>query len=503
MNFKTTIALLVLLAGLGVYLFVSHSPSSSDSTAPKPTETKKLLDVTPEDVTKISITPADGKTTTFVKTGVDWQITEPLNTPADNSMVDQLVRDITGLSSQGQLDASQKSSNGLDHPSFTVELTARDKTTKLLVGDKSLGNTLAVLLGGHDQPDVVDVSLYASLDKKASSYRRTRLITTGTENIRQVEITRGKETVRLEKNGTDWKITSPVQMPADSSAVDSILFAITGLNATGFDDIDTPAEAGLTKPRIAVWFSTAPPQAQPATAPASQPTSAPATRPAGTTIKLGGYENVSQKNVLASVDDGPIVTVPASTIDSFRKTALDLREKVVLTIDPDRVESLTLAVTPPPATQPAATEPAATRPASAIAAAHSYEIERRKQNRMLGPVLPSTDPTSAPSTQPSSTWAFKAGGDADDAQVKALLDALHPLRAESFIAHPTPTTQPTATYSLTIHAGPSAGSPPQDYTLQITDPGGEQKLIGSYDGLTFNLERAIATNLQSDFKPKK
>ena len=494
MNFKTTIALLVLLAGLCVYLFVSHSPSSTDSVTPKTAEAKKLLDITPEDVTKISITAADGKSTTFAKNGVDWQITEPINTPADNSMVDQLVRDVTGLTSQGQLDASQKSSNGLDHPSFTVELTAKDKTAKLLVGDKSLGNTLAVLLNGHSQPDVVDVSLYASLDKKASSYRKTRLIATGTENIRQVEITRaGKETVRLEKDGTTWQITAPAKMPGDSSAIESILFAITNLNAAGFDDVDTAAEAGLTKPRIAVWFSTAAPQTQPATAPT--------TRPAGTTIKLGGYENVSEKNILASVDDGPIVTLPASTIDSFRKTALDLRDKTVLNIDPDHVESFSLQ-TSAPTTQPATTQ---TTTAPALASVHSYDIERRKQSHTLGPALPTTGPTSTsvPSTQPLSTWAFKSGDAADDAQVKSLLDALHPLRAESFIAHPTPTTQPTATYSLTIHAGPSAGAAPQDYTLQITDPGGDQKLIATSDGLTFNLERTMATNLQADFKPKK
>jgi hypothetical protein len=360
----------------------------------------------------------------------------------------------------------------------------------LLVGDKSLGNTLPVLLDGHDQPDVVDVSLYSSLDKKPSSYRKTKLISAGTENIRQVEITRGKEMLRLEKIGDNWQITAPTKMPADSSAVESILFAITNLNAAGFDDIDTPADAGLTKPRIAVWFSTV--------APTTQPTTAPATRPTGTTIKLGGYENVSQKNILASVDDGPIVTLPASTIDSFRKTALDLRDKVVLNIDPDRVESFSLQ-----SAAGSTTQPASTKPSSALATTHSYDIERRKQKLTLGPTLPTTSTATAPTTQPLSTWAFKSGGDADDTQVKALLDALHPLRAEDFVAHPSPTTQPVGTYTLTVHAGPGAGAAPQDYTLQITDPGGDQKLIGFSDGLTFELARTVLPPFQADFKPKK
>jgi hypothetical protein len=495
MNFKTTIALLVLLAGLGVYLLeTQHSSTSSDTTV-KPTEAKKLVDMKPEDVSKVSVTASDGKVTSFEKTGVDWQMTEPMQTSADNSLVDQLLQTVTGLTSQGQLDASQKSANGLDHPSFTIALTTKDKTTKLLVGDRSLGNTLAVLLDGSDQPNVVDVSLYSSLDKKPSSYRKTRLISTGTENIRQVEITRaGKETVRLQKIGDTWQITAPNRMPADSSAVDSIVSAITNLNAAGFDDIDTPADAGLVKPRIAVWFSTV--------APTTQSTTEPTSRPAGTTIKLGGFENVSEKNILASVDDGPIVTLPASTIDSFRKTALDLRDKVVLNIDPDRVESFSLQSVAGPTTRPATTQPATTQSLAASATPHDYEIERRKQNHALGPVLPTTS-TTAPTTQPLSTWDFKSGGDADDTQAKALLDALHPLRAEDFIAHPVPATQPAGSYTLTVHAGPGAGSAPQDYTLQITDPGGDQKLIGFSDGLTFDLARSVLPPFQAEFKPKK
>lgn len=491
MNFKTTIGLLVLLAALGIYVLVTRTSAPDDTVAQKPAEAKKLLDIKSEDVTKISITSPDGKVTTLEKPGFDWQITAPLQGAADNSVVTQLLSDITSLTSQGQLDASQKSANGLDHPSFTIELTTKTKTTKLLVGDKSLGKTIAVLVDSNSQPDVVDSSLYASLDKKPSAYRKTRLISAGTESIRQVEITRGKETLRLEKNGATWQITAPVKMPADSSSVDNILFAITNLTAGSFDDDDSPAEAGLTKPRIAVWFSDV--------APATQPTTAPATRPAGTTIKLGGYENVTEKNVLANVDDGPIVVVPSTTIDSFRKTALDLRDKTVVDIDPDRVENFTLTVAHPPATQPSAKQPVLTLPT----VPRIYAIERRKQDRALGPILPTTNSATAPSTQPLSTWTSRSGESVDDEQVKALLAGFHPLKAEDFIAHPSPVAAPIASYTLTVHTGPGAGSGPQDYLLQITDPGGDAKLIGTYDGLTFEIDRPLAQILATDLTPKK
>jgi hypothetical protein len=478
MNFKTTIALIVVLAGLGGYLF--YTRSTTPSSTPAPTEARKLIDIKSDQVTKLSIAPTNGNPTTFEKHGSDWQITSPIQAAADDSKVDELLTTILGLESKGQLDASQKSANGLDHPDYTIAITTADKTARLLVGDKPpIGSTLAVLLDGADKPDVVDVSLFTSLDKKAAEFRKTHLIAASSDQIQQIQITRGKETLRLEKNGADWSITAPRTMPADSTAVENILSAITNLNAAGFDDIDTPAEVGLARPRATVWFSTTPASTQPTTAPTSQPP--------GVTLKLGGFEDISQKNVFASVDDGPIVTVPASTLDSFKKTPIDLRDKNLVNIDPDRVESVTLEV-----------DRAASVKPPILPEHHVFHIERRKQTAApLGPTL---------STQPASTsvWMLKGDGDANDSAVTALLNALHPLHADSLTETSPSATQPTGTvYSLTVQTGPSAGSPPAQYFLRLTDPGIDQKLTGSYEDLTFQLDHAVITSFQAEFKAGK
>ena len=65
------------------------------------------------------------------------------------------------------------------------------------------------------------------------------------------------------------------------------------------------------------------------------------------------------------------------------------------------------------------------------------------------------------------------------------------------------TTQPAATYTLTITTGPGAGSGPGEYTLRLTDPGGEAKIIGFVNDLVFETDRAIAKDLDGDFKTKK
>jgi len=115
---------------------------------------------------------------------------------------------------------------------------------------------------------------------------------------------------------------------------------------------------------------------------------------------------------------------------------------------------------------------------------------------------PSTQPalaTTQPATQPASKWLFASGGqgDADEGQVTALLTSLHPLRAEKYL-ETAPTTQPSGSYNLTIHTIDGA-----DFQLHFADPGNNGKLIGSYNDLTFELDRSLVEKLTGDFKTKK
>ncbi len=533
MNFKTTILLIVILAGIGGYLFFTRSSSETPDVA-KTAETKKLVDVKPEDVQKVSITPASGKALVLDHSESDWKIVEPIQAPAENFAVNDLVHDLVGLESRQQLDADKKASLGLDHPSYTVEITSKaGKTFKYAVGDEpKLVDTLAILIDGQTKPDVVNASLYSKLGKKADTYRRKSLLTLSTDQVKQLAITHKGQTIALEKNGSDWTITEPKKMPADSTVVSDLLFGISGLNAKTFPDGLTAEDAGLVKPKVLIDFSTQ--------APSTQPTSGPATRPAGTLVKLGGYADVTKTDIYVQVGDGPIATVSASTFDTFNKTALDLRDKKVVDLDPDRVESFSVEIDRGSTSKPA--EP------------RKFTIARRKESRILGPTFsppptqpaasqaapsaaattapstttlpatsdaatrPTTAPTTLPvaikpSTQPAifappppplSKWVFRSGGEgeAEEGQVKTLLDVFHPLKADKFIEK-SPTTPPTASFTVTLTFGPGAGSGPGEYTLHFVDPGGDAKIIGTYGDLVFEADRAIVKDLEGDFKTKK
>jgi hypothetical protein len=505
MNFKTTIVLLVVLVAVGVYLAVGHVSTNSQDTTTTTTP-GKLIDLDSSNVKQVSITQPDGKRIVLDKADSKWRLTEPVNAPADSSAADELVRQITGLTAHGKLPAEQKGSVGLDHPNYQVQITAIDgKVTRLAVGDKSqISDALYVTVNDDSTPQVVPSAFNEQVAKTVDAYRSKKLVDASTDQVKQLAITQNGQTIRLEKQGANWQITEPKSMPADSGELSTLLFALTDLNAVEFvTGSPKPETYGLAKPEMTVWYSMS--------APSTQPSSQPASQPSGTTIAFGRFDSVLQKNVYASVNGGPIVTVPVSGQISLTKTALDLRDRKVLDIDPAQVESFTLAVNRPAATQPT------TRPAEQ----HEYTLARRQEKTILGPTLP-TEPTTGPSTQgassqpasqptiaaatqPASKWIIQSGGtgDANDAQIEALLSSLHPLQATKFLDKAPATTQPADEYTLTVHAGPANGHGPADYTLHISATTATGPASATLNDLTFETERGILDKLDINFKGGK
>jgi hypothetical protein len=104
-------------------------------------------------------------------------------------------------------------------------------------------------------------------------------------------------------------------------------------------------------------------------------------------------------------------------------------------------------------------------------------------------------------TEPATKWEIVEGDArhfADDSKIDALLSQLHPLRVEKYLENP-PATQPTATYTLSITTAGPGGTPVNQYTLRLIDPGNSQSLRGDYNGLGFEANRTLLDHLSGDF----
>jgi hypothetical protein len=501
MNIKTTIFLLVALIAIGITVFFVERSQDEKKEAPPVAETK-LLGIESKDVTKITLASADGKKLVLQKTGTDWRMLEPVNAPADTFAVDSLLRGLTDLKSRSQLDLGGDNINvtGLKEPRYVAEIQAGDKTVKLSIGDRSdIANTLYVQLAGNAKADVVAGDVCDQLDKVFTSYRQTKLVTATSSDIKQISITHPDGKLVLEKTGENWQIVQPEKMPAENSEVSDLTFALTGLNASEFvNQADVPSPLlPSSNPRCTVWFSTQAPTTQPAAAPASQP--------AGTTVTFGGYDTVLKQNVYVAVSNPPaLAKVPASSLDSFNKKPLDLRDRKVVEIDPAQVTRLSIVTDKPATTQPT------TRPASKS----ELVIERKKQDLVLGPAVPATKPATRPTTQvastqastqpalPPSDWTLKSASNADAGQsaVQALLEKFRPLRADKYLAAAPAGETVNAVYTVELVTESASGKATR--TLKLTDRGADKPLLGEYNGLIFETPHTLVESLTADFANK-
>jgi hypothetical protein len=79
---------------------------------------------------------------------------------------------------------------------------------------------------------------------------------------------------------------------------------------------------------------------------------------------------------------------------------------------------------------------------------------------------------------------------------------LHPLRAGKYLES-TPTTKPTANYTVRVTTEGPGGTPVTNYELRLIDPGGDRPVMAEYNGLSFELPRTFLTKLEGNFAKKK
>jgi hypothetical protein len=492
MNFRTTFILLILLVGAGVAVYFTNKSKPADDTQ-QSTDTsgttagKKLLSISTSDITKLSIQPADGKRIVLQRAGLGWHMLEPVDAPADMDTPSSILSDLDALTSTGKVSTSgaDAAATGLTPPQFQLELTDKSgKSTKLDIGARSgTGDQLYVHLDGADQDDLVQADVYDLLDKPWTDFRQKKLLTVNQTDVQSVQVDRPEGHLLLQKIGDNWFIKKPSIMPGDTSAITDVVLGLTGLQASQFvaETDPNPARYGLDNPVLTVTYS-----ASAGGTASTQPT----TNLSQTVVKFG-IEDVRKQNVYVSTSNSTAVAlVPVSSMDAFKKTALDLRDKQLLNIDPATVSGITIKTSLPATTQPT------TRPASETI----VTLDRR-------PVSPTTAPATSPATTTASTqpvvkhsiWEVISQHpaiDAGDGKVTALLAALHPLKVNQYDAAPTTAPATADQYTLTIQCPPPLIS---SYTLELTDPGNSQPLIGRYNDLNFEVDRSLLDKIKADF----
>jgi hypothetical protein len=306
---RSTLALLVVLVGLGAYIYFYLWQQPEEST----TARDKVFGVESSAIQEMTLKSEGGDVTAVKKEGDAWQIVSPIAAPAAESEIAALTSAISSLEIVRVVDEKPAALDvyGLGTPRIEVSYKAGDQSGRLIVGSKTpTGDNLYARK--NDEARVVLIPSYqeSALNKSTFDLRDKTVIKVEREKIDGVELTRAaNQTIQLRKGGPDWRLASPISAQADSGTVDSLISRVETAQMKSVVTSDPTAadlrKFGLERPRVSVVLNLGSARAQ---------------------LLIGG--NADDTSVYAKDAAKPlVVTLDSSLVEDLNKAVDDYRRR--------------------------------------------------------------------------------------------------------------------------------------------------------------------------------
>lgn len=256
----STIALIVVLAGLGAYIyFVTWKQPATDT----PKEEKVFASVKADQIDELHVRSASGDTTTLKKNGTTWELTAPVSAPADETDVSGITSnlgtlDVTRVVEENPTDLKQY---GLATPRIEVDFQQQgDKTGhRLLLGDKSpTGGGLFAQRDGDKRVFLVSAFQESTFNRSTFDLRDKTLIKFDRDKVDGLTVDADGKTIQIAKDGGDWKLEKPLEARADFGSVEELIGRLQSVQMKSIVANEAmPADLkkfGFDKPSAAVTF---------------------------------------------------------------------------------------------------------------------------------------------------------------------------------------------------------------------------------------------------------
>src|SRR5213593_192598 len=206
---RSTIALIVVLAGLGAYIyFVTWKTPEGGDTAKK--TDKVFAGVQADKIEEIRISTSGGDATTVKKDNSTWQVVQPVTAKADESEVSGITSALASTDIVRVIDENPTNLNdyGLSNPRIEVDFKAAgDKDyRKLLIGEKSpTGADLFAKRNDEKKVFLIPAFQETTFNKGTSDRRDKTVLKFDREKAEGNEIAAGGKTLAVAKEGSEWK----------------------------------------------------------------------------------------------------------------------------------------------------------------------------------------------------------------------------------------------------------------------------------------------------------
>jgi hypothetical protein len=310
---RSTIALIVLLAGLGAYIyFVTWKTPEGGDTAKK--TDKVFAGVQADKIEEIRISTSGGDATTVKKDNATWQVVQPVAAKADETEVSGITSALATTDIVRVIDENPSSLTdyGLSNPRIEVDFKAAgDKDyRKLLIGEKSpTGSDLFAKRNDEKRVFLIPAFQESTFNKDTFALRDKVVLKFDRDKVDGVEVDAAGKTLLMAKDGADWKIRKPLETRADYGSVEGLIGRVQTVQMKSIAaDQATPADLkkyGLEKPEATVNVNAGSARA---------------------TLLIGG--KATDTTVYARDASKPaVVTIESALMDDLKKGADDYRRK--------------------------------------------------------------------------------------------------------------------------------------------------------------------------------
>jgi hypothetical protein len=379
----STLLLVVVLAGLGAYIYFVDSKRSPASLSGEPAK-EKVYSVETDKIDEIKIT-AGGETTLLRKSDAGWTMIEPTAADADPAEAISVAQAISSLERVRIVDENPANvaQYGLENPAVRVEFKAQGNVTgSLKLGDKNATQG-ELYAQKNDEKTVFLVSAFQenSFNRKPFDLRDKKILKFDRDKADAIAIVRGPSSIELARAGTEWKVVKPGAARSDFAAVEGLLGKLSSSNMSKLIETDVKdlAKYGLDKPVMTITVGAG---------------------SSKTVLEIGKTEN---DQTYAKDASRPLVfTVDTTLQEDFKKSLDDYRKKELFEFRPFLLARLRAVLDAPSGPK-------------------TYEFEKVKGAKPEDP----------------ETWKVtRAGGEtitADQAAMDDLLNKLIAIKAESWV----------------------------------------------------------------------
>lgn len=251
---RSTIVLLVLLAGLGGYIYFVESERDPAAADAKP---KAFVELAADTIEEIRIRNADGETSRVQKVGESWQLVEPNKAAADTGVVGTVTSNLATLEVQRVVDENPADLGqyGLEPARIDVSFRLKDQKDfqQLLVGEKTpTGGDVFAKRPNENRVFLISSYLESIFNKSPFDLRDKAVLKYDRAAAERIEVIDGTNVLEFVRSGMDWRIAKPISARADYAAIEGLL---TRLSSTFMQKVVAPeatdlAQYGLDRPAL-------------------------------------------------------------------------------------------------------------------------------------------------------------------------------------------------------------------------------------------------------------